>query len=266
MLASFVSSLTEARKTFTRPTTEKMLHAEHVTVGTPIRVLTGVHEGKTGVVTDTAPDYFRRIQVEICPWYKNDKREKRRYPVGCLERLEISMTTPSPEEITSGRIASDVAKLTEELLEWKRKAHVLDYRVYELEEAIGAAAPLVCRCLLDLLPADADVDRELTQGVLDRLEKVMETSTWVEKKVALENKSGTGVKFKAFAAYHAAQKQKKEWDLQTLHKWSPDLHKVVVRFKDKETSIEAAYAMFELGSGEMVSRECFDVVRVERDE
>ncbi len=170
------------------------------------------------------------------------------------------MTTSSPEEVTAGRITADIAKLTEELLEWKQKAHVLDYRVYELEEAIGSATPTVLRVALQLLPPDADIDRKVTQDVLDRIEKVMETSTWAEKKTELLEKKGG--KFKAFAAYHAAQKQKSEWDLETLHKWSPNLHRTVVSFNGKETEIAAAFVFFELESGEMVSRDCFTTVRV----
>lgn len=48
-----------------------------------------------------------------------------------------------------------------------------DERIEKLEAAVGVMVPTCLRSLLQILPPDADVDRQLTQGVLDRVNEVM---------------------------------------------------------------------------------------------
>lgn len=79
------------------------------------------------------------------------------------------------------------AKTIHDLIQ-QNSAVVLDAR--NLRSAIGTMVPSICRVLLKLLPADAEVDRQMTEAVLKRIETAMtatEKYCAVQETVIIEN-------------------------------------------------------------------------------
>lgn len=72
----------------------------------------------------------------------------------------------------------------------QNSAVVLDVR--NLRSAIGTMVPSICRVLLKLLPAENEVDRQMTEAVLKRVEAAMdatESYCAVHETVVIENAS-----------------------------------------------------------------------------
>jgi hypothetical protein len=90
--------------------------------------------------------------------------------------VKHSLYPLTPREIGGFLLVNHNLGCTQLVMSNTQTIEVVTYQddAIKLRQAIGVMVPTLLRVLLQLLPADAKIDRESTHAVLDRVNKAME--------------------------------------------------------------------------------------------